>query len=236
MALMKKLIIVLLAMAAFSGTVFADTAEAEQVKTSKLTEVSYSFGFEFGNSFEYSDEGTSYIGAPGFNMNAYSFRDKKNVGAFFHYSFLFPVVKPEETYDIQFDFLVGPGFRYNFSENLQLLCGAGIGWSFTSGSYTERPSPKKEQSRVAMNLGAGADVGIKYDIKDFFFINAGVTLSYMFFNHTTLSETSWASNSEFTQKSTFNDSIKGYGLFSARPYLCVGFNYYGREAAFGKPK
>jgi hypothetical protein len=223
-------------MATLSGFVFADTAEAEQVETGKLTEVWYSSGFEFGNSFEHTDEGTFYIGAPGFNMNAYSFQDKKNVGAFFHYSFLFPVVKPYETYDIQFDFIFGPGFRHNLSENLKLQFGVGIDWSVMYGSYTERLSPRKVQSRAIMNWGVGADVGVKYDIVDFFFINAGVTLSYMFFNHTSLYETSWTSDSKFTQTTTFDDNIKGYGLFGARPYLCIGFNYYGRKSVFGKPK
>jgi opacity protein-like surface antigen len=235
----KKLIIALLAVAALSGAVFADTeSEAEQVETGKLTEGWYSFGFEFGNSFEHTDEGTFYIGAPGFNLNAYSFRNKKNVGVFFHYSFLFPVVKSDETYDVQFDYIFGPGFRYSLSENLKLKFGAGISWSIISGNYTERSSPKKEQSRVAMNWGVGADAGIKYDITDSFFINAGVALSYMFFNHTSLYETSWSrtSDSEFSRKTTFDDSIKGYGLFSARPYLSVGFNYYGRESVLGKPK
>ena len=150
-----------------------------------------SVGFEFGNSIESADKAATYIGAPGFNLNVYSFSDRKDIGFFCHYSFLFSVVASGDgnirDYNLQFEFIVGVGFRHSFSENLKLQFGAGIDWMPIFASYSETISGNPTDfSKIASNLGIGADLGIKYDITDYFYINGGLTFSYMFSNYTSI--------------------------------------------------
>jgi hypothetical protein len=202
-----------------------------------LEETWMSMGFEFGNSVEHYDDKTTYIGSPGFNFNAYGFFDKKDVGLFFHYGFLVPVAASGdgdiEDYGFQMDFLVGPGFRYSFNDNLKLQFGIGVDWIPIFSGYTK---DDKDYTGLLYNLGIGADVGIKYDMTDFFYLSGGVTLSYMFYNHTTLYSYKTTSNNETIQTQEIDKNIKGYGMFTAKPYIAIGFNYYQEKAVRGKPK
>jgi hypothetical protein len=208
-----------------------------------LHETWISTGFEFGNSIENSsDEGITYIGAPGFNLNAYGFSDKRNIGIFFHYSFLFPVIASGngdiKDYDLQMEFIIGPGFRYNITENLKLQFGMGFDWMLVSAMYNQKDTAGDtiDFSKVAYNLGIGGDIGFKYDITDFFYINGGVTLSYMFFNNTWLYSFQKTSNDVETRIRIYDDNIKGYSMFGIKPYICIGFNYYQEKVVWGKPK
>jgi hypothetical protein len=203
-----------------------------------LQEAWMSMGFEFGNSTEYTNDGNTYIGAPGFNLNGYIFGDKKDIGIFFHYSFLFPVIvngngKLKEYDDLQWEFIVGPGFRYSFTDKLKLQFGIGIDWSPILAYYTENSA---DYSKSAINLGVGADVGIKYDITDFFYINGGITLSYMFTSYTSITSNQKISNDVSTVTRVFSGRVKGYSMFGIKPYICIGFNYYQEKAVWGKPQ
>ena len=200
-----------------------------------------SMGFEFGNSFEYTDGGNTYIGAPGFNISGYSFYDKKDAGFFFHYSFLFPVLINGDgsiyDYDLQWEFIIGPGFRYNFNENLKLQFGIGIDWMFIFASYNQNILGNLTYfAKDASNFGIGADIGIKYDITDYFYINAGLTVSYMFYNYTSISSSYSPTNYETILTQIFDGNIKGYGMLGIKPYICIGFNNYSEKAVWGKPK
>jgi hypothetical protein len=95
-----------------------------------LQETWFSTGFEWGNSIEHADAGTTYIGAPGCNLTGYGLRDSKDIGMFFHYSSLFPQIvsglgDPQE-YNVQVEFIIGAGFRYSFTDTLKLQWGIGI--------------------------------------------------------------------------------------------------------------
>jgi hypothetical protein len=203
-----------------------------------LQETWFSMGFEFGNSIENSsDEGTAYIGAPGFNLNGYSFSDKRNIGAFFHWSTLFPVIAGGngniEEYDVQTEFIVGPGFRYTITENLKLQFGIGFDWMLNWANYNKNAV---DFTKSAYNLGIGGDIGIKYDVTDFFYINGGVILSYMFYNNTWLYASEKTSNIKETRTRIYDGNIKNYSMVGIKPYICIGFNYYQEKAVWGKPK
>jgi hypothetical protein len=203
-----------------------------------LQETWFSTGFEFGNSIENSsDKGTVYTGAPGFNLNAYGFLDKRDIGIFFHYSFLFPVIAGGngdiKDYDLQMEFIFGPGFRYNITENLKLQFGIGFDWTIVTAMYN---TVEEDFSRAVFNLGIGGDIGIKYDITDFFYINGGVTVSYMFYNSTQLYSIKKTANNTETMTRIYDDNVKGYSMLGIKPYICIGFNYYQEKAVWGKPK
>jgi hypothetical protein len=102
--------------------------------------------------------------------------------------------------------------------------------------FAEYAKDGKDYSGVINNLGIGTDIGIKYDITDFFYISGGVTLSYMFYNHTSLYSHETSANDAKIRTRIIDENIKGYGMFTAKPYLALGFNYYQEKAAWGKPK
>jgi hypothetical protein len=201
-----------------------------------------STGFEFGNSIESSSgEGAAYLGAPGFNLNGYAFSDRKNIGMFFHYSVLFPVIANGdgniEEYEVQQEFIFGPGFRYNITENLKLQFGVGFDWTFIVASYNRTINEDAvDFTKSAIALGVGGDIGVKYDVTEFFYINGGVTVSYMFYNHTRLYSSEKTSNDVETLTRVYDGKIKGYSLLGIKPYICIGFNYYQEKAVWGKPK
>jgi hypothetical protein len=197
----------------------------------------FSTGFEFGNSIEHYEDKTTYIGSPGFTIGGYGFSDKKDIGLFFHYGFLSSVATAGEgdikDYGFQMDFMFGPGFRHSFNDNLKLQFGIGIDWMLITAEYAK---DDKDYSRIVNNLGVGADVGIKYDMADFFYISGGLTLSYMFYNYTSLYSYETKENNISHHTRIIEESIKGYGMFTAKPYLALGFNYYQEKRIWGKPK
>ncbi|MDR2193738.1 MAG: porin family protein [Treponema sp.] len=200
-------------------------------------EIWFSMGFEFGNSIEHYNDETTYIGSPGFNVNAYGFSEKRDVGMFFHYGYLFPIVtaggRDLADYGFHMDFMLGPGFRYSFNDNLKLLFGIGIDWIPIFAEYAK---DGKDYSKIVNNLGIGADIGIKYDITDYFYISGGVALSYMFYNHTSLYSYETSTHDTKVCTRIIDEHIKGYGMFTAKPYLTLGFNYYYEKRVWGKPK
>jgi hypothetical protein len=201
----------------------------------------FSKGFEFGNSIERTNSGTTYIAAPGFILNAYSFYNKKDFGWFIHYSFLFPTFTSGDgnirDYELQWEFIIGPGFRHSFNENLKFRCGAGIDWMPIFATYNEKIyGDSVDFSKLASNIGVGADAGIKFDITDFLYINGGLRVSYMFYNYTLISSEQRVSNDETTRRQIYDGSINGYGMFAIKPYIGIGYNSYQEKAKRGKPK
>jgi hypothetical protein len=204
----------------------------------------FSTGFGFGNSFEFSQGETAYIGAPGFNLNYYGFSNTKNIGVFFQWSMLFPkaISGNEEAkgYNLQIDFLVGTGFRYGFTEQLHLYGGIGLTWMFMTASYS-RNDPKiagtsLDYEKSLSNLGLGADIGVKYDVTDYFYISIGSTVSCLFISSASLYSFSHPSNDTSIQTRISNDWVKDYFLMNVKPYIGIGFNSYAEKRSWGKPK
>jgi hypothetical protein len=196
-----------------------------------------SVGFEFGNFMEHYDGEASYSGSPGFNLNAYGFYEKQNIGMFAHYGFLSPVIMTGEQdlagYGLQMELLIGPGFRYNFNDSLKLYFGIGIDWM---PIFVEYAKDGKDHFGIVNNLGIGANTGIKYDITDFFYVSGGVTLAYLFYNHTSLYSHETTAHDLNVRTRIIDENIKGHGTFTVKPYLALGFNYYQEKAVWGKPK
>ncbi|MDR2924010.1 MAG: hypothetical protein LBU85_11805 [Treponema sp.] len=213
------------------------------------TETWLSFGFEYGNFWEsssdVSDSIKGYIGSPGINLSVYNFWNNGNIGLFVHDIFAFPKkmtaesngVKTEvdlDTYDfmMQVGIIIGPGFRYNITDDFKLYFGAGLSFLLSTASYTRSTylyynvSYNDSYSVLAYNLGIGGDIGLKYDITDVFYLNLGSIIVYDFFNYTILS-------SSFSSSSA---SAKNYSMIHLRPYICIGFNFYRTNDNMGKPK
>jgi hypothetical protein len=199
----------------------------------------FSMGFEFANSFEHYTDNTTYIGSPGFTLNGYRFSDNRDLGMFFHYGILSAVAAAGDTdvqeYGFQMDFMIGPGFQYNFSDALKLQFGVGIDWMPIFAEYTKKDENNivSDFSKTVHNIGIGLDVGIKYVITDFF-VSGGLTLSYMFYNHTSL-YSQRADGNELTCRTRYGDGIlKGYGMLTVRPYLAIGVRFLREKGVWGR--
>ncbi|MDR1230471.1 MAG: hypothetical protein LBK61_03610 [Spirochaetaceae bacterium] len=214
---MKKAGLFLLFLFSLGFYVFAQTQETWT-----------SLGFEFGNYFEnFQDSRNTYIGSAGISLNFYFFEYGKKVGFFNRNSFLFPVLKTSDSnnfvYGTQMVFVLGPAFRYMFSEKLTLQSGIGINFygiyiDYTEGSYTYPVS--------SMVLGLGADFGLKIDVNDIVFLNVGTAFSFNFLNTFSVS----------SMPSVIENWVDGYMAFEVKPYVCIGINAYTENFRYGKSK
>jgi hypothetical protein len=191
-----------------------------------------SLGFEFGNYIERRAEGTDYTGAPGFNLRSYSFDDARNVGFFFHWSFLVPVVGDYTEFGSRYDFIFGPGFRYGFSDNLTLHFGVGLDWMIGGGKYTE---DSVDYSRSLTAWGIGGDIALKFDLTDSVYINAGAALSCFFLGNESRSKTYKEGDDTTVIIQLSDGKIQDFVSFGIKPYLCIGSNVYAERAKWGKP-
>jgi len=199
------------------------------------TETWLSFGFEYVNFWESSSDNTDsikgYIGSPGISLSVYNFWNKGNIGIFVHDIFAFPTkmtaeingVKTEidlsNDFSMQVGIIIGPGFRYSFTDDFKIHFGIGL-------SFLLSTSSSDNSSVLAYNLGIGGDIGLKYDISDIFYVNIGSIIAYDFMNFTMIS----------TAYSTASAFAKNYSMIHLRPYICIGFNFYKENDNMGKPK
>jgi hypothetical protein len=208
---MKKLIIVGLML--LSSSLFA------------LTEGWMAFGFEWGNSFE---KDSAYLSSLGTNWSVYSFDDKKNIGTFMRSSFLFPF--NADDFAAQIGLMTGVAFRLPMSERLNIHAGLAPQIMLMTGGSTDEGDNPFSHSSISLDLGIGADAGIKFDITDIIFINAGVEFSYSFANYS--SKTS--ARLDGSEQKRIESWAKDYMQFGVRPYLTLGFNWY-QAVTHGKP-
>jgi hypothetical protein len=173
--------------------------------------------------------------SPGLNFKAYAFWNKKDIGIFVHDSFLFPSTLESKSngittnvdlsiYDLilQVGLIIGPGFRHSFTNSLKLYYGFGFSFLQTTAMYNQLVS----YNMLAYNFGIGGDVGIKYDISDFIYFSIGSAMSYDFKNFT-LIKTSYGNTSSWSDIS--------YRMYSLRPYIGIGMNFYQKDINTGKP-
>lgn len=229
---MKKAIFIFIIIILTTAVVYADS------------ESWMSLGFESGHFFEHASDSTytanSYMSSPGIAFSGYTFWNDKNVGLFIHDSFLFPqkmssdITGKTEDIDLDiYDFFVqvgiifGPGFKYDFSEQLKLHYGIGLSILETAAKYSKdyQYYGNVSFSMLAFNFGLGGDIGIKYDITDSFYLDLGSIINYDFKNHTSI-------QSSYGDSSAWSNS--NYRMISFRPYFCLGLNFYKTNEGLGK--
>ncbi len=131
----------------------------------------------------------------------------------------------------QFDFLLGVGFRHNFSEKLKLHYGIGFNVLFTS--FVDRIDAENKFFNTNIGLGLGGDIGIKYDITDVVYFDIGLALTYNFANYRNSESTidNWTNT-----KHEFSGWTNNFSRVGIKPYIAIGFNYYSEKGKWGKPK
>jgi hypothetical protein len=175
-----------------------------------------------------------YAASPGINLTGYSFSDRKNIGSFYNYGFFYPLLdniegnfKPV----IQYDFIIGLGFRYDINERIKLHFG--IGPDFNLLYLLNREDENVKQTDYIISFGLGQDIGIKFDITDIVYIDAGAVLTYNFAALRVVEST--ADNWKNTAQES-SGWVKKFSMPGIKPYIAVGFNIYREKARWGKPK
>ncbi|MDR0563071.1 MAG: hypothetical protein LBG73_10340 [Spirochaetaceae bacterium] len=198
-----------------------------------LEEDWFTIGFEFSNYIEHSSDGTKYIGGPGINVKGYSFNDNHDIGFFILSSILFPLIGIEdETFSLQDDIIVGPGFRYRFSDRLALHFGAGIDFLFGLSLNTK---DQINYTRLYINWGIGGDLGLKFDISDVIYIDLGTSLSCFFLGYESLTKSFKRDDATTVQTDLGSGRIQDFVSFGIKPYIGIGFNVYQEKPIRGKP-
>lgn len=192
-----------------------------------------SLGAEFGNYFDYAPEKTGYTGAAGGNLKGYGFFDRGNVGLFFHYGFLYPVLDPERPdVALLWDSIIGPGFRVHFSDTVKLYFGAGIGWILGA---SESQKGAKTYTNGIIRIGVGGDLGIKVDLTETVYLNVGLTASCFFFNYEFRSVSEKIDDQTVTETQLPGGRTANSLFFGVKPYIGIGFNAYSEKPQRGKP-
>jgi len=180
------------------------------------------FGFENSNFFERAlikeKIEKSYLYSPGINLSLYKFWNNKNIGFFNQFTITSPLIGfqkiDEDNVDIIYlhcGFISGLGFKYQLNEKLIFKYGIGLE-ILTINSL----------SGIDINFGIGSDIGIKYNIKDLFFINIGsiFTIDFAQYKINTIRriifdlDYGWAKN---------------YSMIGIRPYISCGINIKREE-------
>jgi hypothetical protein len=174
----------------------------------------FSAGIGYGHSFEEKFENNqtlkAYSGSLGFDIDSFQFWN--NFGFFFNFSFLFPVnVKVDDasySYTFQFNYLIGPAFKFDITENIKLKLGLGYSSQLVVGEYSHKPM-------VSQNLGIGGEAGFAYILSGLLNINLGTVLNYQFAN----------SEKKEALGGMGYEWSKDYSMFTVRPYIRVGFMF-----------
>jgi hypothetical protein len=189
-------------------------------------------GFEYGNLFDtyWKEQRVStYMGSPGFDFGFYRFfNSKNNIGLFMHDWFAIPVKGFKEinnvSTDINFDefyfqvgMIVGPGFKYNLSEDFAFKYAVGLSFLLSFFDYKDYLPTYGDvlYSTIRCDWGIGTDVGFRGNITKTFFLNFGSIFTIDFLRTIRM-------RTSFDKISI--GIAKGFFMFSARPYITVGFN------------
>jgi hypothetical protein len=200
-----------------------------------LEEAWLSMGPDFGAyAYHGADLEDFYPASPGINFTGYGFVDRKNVGYFFNYGFLFPLLdniegnlKPVS----QLDFIIGVGFRYEINERLNLHFGIGPEVNFLY--LLNREDKNVKSTDYIISFGIGEDIGIKFDITDTIYLDVGATLTY---NFAALREIESTTDNWKNTALESSGWVKNFSMPGIRPYIAVGFNIYQERARWGKPE
>jgi len=200
-----------------------------------LQETWFSIGIPFGNHFE---RGTSieniYMGSLGGSLSVYEFFNRGNIGLFVNFGFYYPVIintEIERTSMFHYDLTLGPGFRHNINERLDLHFGIGF---LLQRQFMTMTICGRDTIDTRLGFGIGGDVGLKLDLTDAIFLSVGSLLNYNFASRRTVLST--MDNWDNTRRD-FSGWIGNYHMFGIRPYVAIGINYHRERgpAQLGRP-
>jgi hypothetical protein len=179
-------------------------------------------GFEYGNFFENStDSGVDinkYVGSPGLNTSFYHLWD--NLGFFHSYSYLFPITVSSNAgsyeYFFRFNFIIGPAYKIDFTEKIDMTLGLGFSLGPTIGELNNRAFSQ-------FSMGIGGDIGVSFSLNEIAYINIGSIFSYHFSNvvliGTGIYEVDEDGDRDEINNTEWSDN---YSMIGVRPYIRFG--------------
>jgi hypothetical protein len=184
----------------------------------------FSMGPSFGNYFmNGTNLESSYTGSMGFYLSFYSLFGSRNIGLFFHYGILFPVVtNAVRNFNgiVQLDYiLLGVGFGYDINETLKLYFGVGPDMNTPIFRYKEN-SNNMEDYFIGWELGG--DFGLKIKPFKFFSIDVGTTLAYNFAAYREVRHLT--DLYRYKYETVHSGWEKGYSMIGIKPYILFGFD------------
>jgi hypothetical protein len=154
------------------------------------------FFFENGNYISVTDvNADERINYNGINTNFFNFWNDNNIGMFFKVNMYPPTFRGGEISVFYIQLLFGPEFRYIINESSILNFGIGL-TDFQFDSFGN------------IFIGLAGEVGYKYNISKFIFLNAGLDITNKFLF--------------YTEK---NNAIR----FGIHPFLNIGVNIFGGD-------
>jgi hypothetical protein len=184
----------------------------------------FSMGPSFGNYFmNGTNLESNYTGSPGFDLSFYALFGKRNIGLFFNYGILFPVItntgKNLEP-SVQLDFiLLGVGFGHNFNEALKFYFGVGPNMN---SLFLHSKENAETIGDYFIGLGLGGDIGLKFKVANYFNIDVGTTLSYSFAAYREIRN--FVDKRRNKYETEYSGWEKGYSMISIKPYILFGVN------------
>jgi len=192
-----------------------------------LIAAGFEYGFLWGGYSDGFERVKAHKTVVGLDVFLCSFRDGRAIG-FFIRSFAGDAsigtvngVRPEYSDYIgeQFGLLLGPVFRHELNEHLGLLCGIGPGIYETSQGYTQyAPLSGRNEYFLneSFNIGIGADIMLKYAIKENLLLFFGCTVTLDFLRFFTLEAR--PSNPALAA----SGRVKDFFMLGIRPYIAIG--------------
>ncbi|MCL2381657.1 MAG: hypothetical protein FWC64_08715 [Treponema sp.] len=169
----------------------------------------------------------------GVNASTYRFFTDRT-GIFVHGSLLFPtsgwvwdndgmsnIDFTLHAMNMQIGLIMGVAFRFDFTDDFKSYLGIGLNYVTAIASYFGQGGGNVSYDRFTRTLGIGADVGLKVDVTDRFFVRLGSIVTFDFAKHTSLDI--FSGTERTSSHSGWNESFFMLGL---RPYISLGINLF----------
>jgi hypothetical protein len=193
---MKKFLLIVLLLFCqrehlFSATILSITGLTETWLT-----VDLEYGGFFKNPFDLTVTTEDQFGTFGMGLTLLSFTDWRNWGLFIHGYFLFPhvtvstktggAITTKENIDNMIGGIAGPAFRIMLARESYMHFALGVHFRYLTGAYTHMYDglgmPEEWYELSGINIGAGGNIGFKFSLSDFFYLDFGLTLMYDIFS------------------------------------------------------
>jgi len=117
---------------------------------------------------------------------------------------------------------IGPGFMVELGNNLALQFGLGFELKCF---WIESDKPKHVDNNLT--FGVGADIGLKYNFTNTWYVGIGSKVSYAFANYR--QATSRTDDPDLFRQD-FDGWVKNYSLIGFAPYLSIGYVISGKTS------
>ena len=176
--------------------------------------------YNYGMFTERSDVGNTVIKSNGFDIGVATFFNEGSLGLYLNTDYNFPestevnikglslkTSSSDWNFSMIISGIIGPVFKYNFTDNLVLNTAGGfhIAQYSLSSDYV---------SMLSYSFGIGGDIGLRYFPTDKLYLTTGCLLTHDFYNVSKITTAFGTSN---------NSDAYNFGSF--RPYIGIGFNF-----------